>query len=689
MRRSLFGVALLALCALPFVLRSVEARGARAQSTTDSPSRKPTVRTLARNVQALGLGADDSGRSYFTANDRVYRFTGDVHLAADGTAGPNAGLEIIAGTGKAGYVGDGGPASAAQFDFASSANGNLAADPAGNLFIADALNDTVRRVDSESQLISSIAGRWAASVSAEANAISKPSLVAADALGDVFVAGQNSLWRFDAHGGVVRIAAMIDPQALAVSRDGQTVAAAAGGGAMVIIYRSSDTASYAGRLAILAKADGGIANRVRKLGSEAQPFETGATTENADAMSDASSRPYDGLAIDSSGSIFVTDRATNSIYRLDARTFVLEAFAGTGHAGYSGDGGAPLAAEFNDPGALTLDHDGNLLIVDRVNRAIREITHAADPAGVTLSPNTFTFPNEPTGGASAPEAFTLTNNSAVQVTGITIAIEDTATPADFTETSTCATTLDPGASCAINVVFMPQAAGERSAALNVTDSDPSSPQTAALAGFADDYELQLQSGGTDTLTVIAGAEANYNLAIVPDDTFSGSVTINCPVSLPLDTTCQLTAGTATSSSGLPGAATGPTSMSFSVTPATPQNFYVTLITQAKNEALVAPKIRKWPQFPAARVLTFTFALLATLIIWRRMQGSGGNRYKVVEYAALVLAIILIVAGCGGKNTTTIIPVRNPGTPTGMTHLNVIANSQGATRAFTITLNVQD
>ena len=685
MRRSLFGMALLAFCALPYVLRSVEARGPGPQGTTNSTTQKPTVRTLARDVLALGLGADDSGRSYFTANDRVYRFSADVHLAADGTAGANRGLEIIAGTGKAGYAGDGGPAAAAQFDFAGGANGNLAADSAGNLFIADALNETVRRVDSESQLISSIAGRWGASANAAANAISNPSLVAADALGDVFIAGQNSLWRLNARGEATRIAAMISPQALAVSRDGETIAVAAGGGAMVIVYHSSDQASYAGMLAILAKADGGLANRVRRLGSTDQSFGPGAADENVGA----GSRPYDGLAVDVLGNVFIADEAANSIYRLDAKTLVLETFAGTGHAGYSGDGGAPLLAEFNSPGALTLDRDGDLLIVDRNNRAIREITHAADPAGVTLSPNTFTFPNEPTGGASTPEAFTLTNNSAVEVTGITIAIEDTATPADFTQTSTCATTLEPGASCTIDVVFMPQAAGERSAALNVTDSDPSSPQTAALAGFADDYELQLQSGGTDTITVIAGAEANYNLSIVPDDTFSGTVTVNCPVGLPLDTTCQLTMGTAASSSGLPGGATGPTSMSFSVTPGTPQNFYATLITQAKNQTRVVPGMREWPQFPAPRVLILALVLLETLLAWRWMRRLRKSVHRVAAgFVAVALLMIFVAAGCGGKNTTTIIPVRNPGTPTGTTHLNVIANSQGATRAFTVTLIVQ-
>ena len=385
---------------------------------------------------------------------------------------------------------------------------------------------------------------------------------------------------------------------------------AIGGGEMLVVLRRLDGSHYGAAFTLPDgnESENPSARRAVSL------------TQGSEMQEGLKTLPYkfSGLAIDAAGNIFVAAPDANIIEKLDAKTLRLETIAGDGHRGSSGDGGAPLAAEFNAPGALTIDRDGSLFVADTGNLAIREITHAAAVAGVTLSPNTFTFPNEPTGGASAAEAFTLTNNSAVQVTGIAIDFTGGATPPDFTETSTCATTLDAGASCTISVVFMPQSAGERSAALHVTDSDPSSPQTAALAGFADDYELGLQSGNTDTLTVIPGATANYNLAVVPESTFSGTVTIDCPVNLPAETTCGLAAGTSSSSSGGSSGASGPTSLDLNVSPGAPQNFTMALVTTAKGPAGKSVAMeRKWPQFPAPGAGIVVLAAMAMGFVgWR-------------------------------------------------------------------------
>ncbi len=692
MRRLFFAGALLILCVLPLALRGVDARARAARgkaqagsssgsssavssgttrTTGSSSAQDPIVRTLARDVVAGGLATDDSGRIYFTADDQVFRLTGDVRIAAGGRATPNGGLESAAGTGQRGFTGDGGPAIAAQFNLAAS-GGNLTADPSGSLFIADTLNDTVRRVDAESQLISSVAGRWSTGAAVTSRDVVRPALVATDASGNLFGTGNNILWRLDTAGTLTQIATVSNPRGLAVSRDGATIAVVAGGGELLIVFRRTGAAHYGMAFTYPMASDAAMA------------------VDRGDGPRVVKGHTYGGLAIGASGDIFMADSAANIIFRLDSTTLKVEAFAGNGHAGYSGDGGAPLGAEFNAPGALAIDRDGDLLIADTGNRAIREVTHAAAVAGVTLSPNTFTFPNEPIGGASAAQAFTLTNNSAVQVTGITISIEDSSNPPDFTQTSDCASILASGASCTINVVFVPQVAGNRSGALHVTDSDPSSPQTAALAGFADDFELQLQSGNTDTLTVIAGAEGNYNLAVVPDDNFSGSVTIQCPVGLPADTTCGIATGTASSSSGLPSGTLGPSSLAISVTPGAPQNFVVTLVTQAKGQITSTVPPRKWPRFPAPGVLVLSMASIALLGAWGWRRGFATHRrLGTATFAAVALLAISFASACGGSsNTTTIITKPNPGTPAGTTKLNVIGNSQGASRAFTITLIVE-
>jgi hypothetical protein len=510
-------------------------------------------------------------------------------------------------------------------------------------------------------------------------------LVAVDASGDLFIAGNNVLSRLDSTGRLSSVATAINPVGLAVSRDGDLIAVAIGGGGMVVVLRRSDAANYVPAFSVPAGS-----------GSESRGVAVAnGAIQGAEDRAGLKARLYSGLAIDAAGNIFMAVRDASIIEKLDAKTLRLEAFAGGGQAGYSGDGGPPLAAEFNVPGALTIDRDGNLFVADTGNLAIREITHAAAVAGVILSPNAFTFPNEPTGGASAAQAFTLTNNSSAQATGIAIDFTGAENPPDFTEVSNCGTTLDAGANCNIKVVFMPRGAGERSAALHVTDSDPSSPQTAALAGFADDYELGLQSGNTNTLTVISGSTANYNLAVVPDSTFSGTVTIECPLGLPSETTCGLAVGTSTSSSSGAG---GTNSLDLDVSPGTPQNFTMALVTTAKGPAGKAMfGERKWPQFPApgARILVI-MALAAMFAAWRARRSWAETReelkarpYIGAAGLALVATMIIFAAvGCGGGGAPTLKPKPDPGTPAGTYRLNVTGKSQGASRAFTITLIVQ-
>ena len=679
MRRFFFGGALVSLCALPFALGRVEARG-EASGGADAAR---TVRTVASGFAAGGLATDSAGRVYFTANDRVYRVSSDLRIAADGRALPDGALETVAGTGERGSLGDGGPANLAQLDLAA-ANGNLAADLAGNLFFADSLNDSVRRVDAESQLLSSVAGRWATGVDAAASSqeVVRPRLVAVDASGDLFIAANNILSRLDSAGAFSQIASVLNPVGMAVSRDGDAIAVAIGGGEMLVVFRRLDGSHY-GAASTLPDAN---------ENSNQQAHREISLTQGSEMQEGLKTLPYkfSGVAIDAAGNVFVAAPDANIIEKVDAKTMRLETIAGDARRGYSGDGGTPLAAEFNAPGALTIDRDGNLFVADTGNLAIREITHVAAVAGVTLSPNTFTFPNEPTGGASAAEVFTLTNNSSAQVTGIAIDFTGGATPPDFTETSTCATTLDAGASCTISVVFMPQAAGERSAALHVSDSDPSSPQTAALAGFADDYELGLQSGNTDTLTVIPGGTADYNLAVVPDGTFSGTVTIDCPVDLPAETTCALAAGTSSSSSG---GSSGATSLALNVSPGAPQNFTMALVTTLKGPAgkSVAAE-RKWPQFPAPGPgIAGLAAMMLGFIIWRRTKYRKGLKTipfsGATEFVFVAVFMVFAATGCGGGGTPTLKTTSDPGTPTGTYTLNVRGLSQGASRAFTVTLIV--
>jgi hypothetical protein len=100
---------------------------------------------------------------------------------------------------------------------------------------------------------------------------------------------------------------------------------------------------------------------------------------------------------------------------------------------------------------------------------------------VSLSTTSINFGNQATGTTSSAKPVTVTNSGAASLifAGITLS---GANAADFAQTNNCGTALAPGSSCTVNVTFAPVAAGTRSAAINVADNAPLSPQTIALSG---------------------------------------------------------------------------------------------------------------------------------------------------------------------------------------------------------------
>jgi sugar lactone lactonase YvrE len=85
-----------------------------------------------------------------------------------------------------------------------------------------------------------------------------------------------------------------------------------------------------------------------------------------------------GLALDGAGNILVADTGNNRIRKVDAQSNLITTLAGTGAAGYSGDGGPAAGAAISSPARLSLDGSGNIYFADTGNNVIRKI----DAAGV-------------------------------------------------------------------------------------------------------------------------------------------------------------------------------------------------------------------------------------------------------------------------------------------------------------------
>ena len=83
-----------------------------------------------------------------------------------------------------------------------------------------------------------------------------------------------------------------------------------------------------------------------------------------------------GCAFDINGNLYICDGRNHTVRHIDKVTQVITTVAGTGEAGYSGDGGPATQATVNDLYSLTVDTDDDIYIVDRYNAAIRKVDSA-------------------------------------------------------------------------------------------------------------------------------------------------------------------------------------------------------------------------------------------------------------------------------------------------------------------------
>ncbi len=265
----------------------------------DAPPPTPAPGISASIGDLGGVAADAAGNVFFASSNCVFR------LDANGT------LTRVAGNARAGYSGDGGPATSAQL---SGPNG-IALDKAGNLYIADTDNHRVRKV-SPPGVISTIAGNGTGGYSGDGGPatsaeLSYPAGVAVDSAGNVYIADEdNNRIRRVTQSGVI--------------------------------------GTFAGNGTQGSSGDGGPG-----AGAELnEPF---------------------GVAVDSAGNLYIAD-TFNSRIRKVTPSGVMVALAGSGTVGFSGDGGPADDAELAFPWAVAVDAGGNLYIADTFNNRVRKVT---------------------------------------------------------------------------------------------------------------------------------------------------------------------------------------------------------------------------------------------------------------------------------------------------------------------------
>ena len=281
-------------------------------------------------------------------------------------------ISTAVGTGERGYSGDGGPAAAALL----SEPFMCAFDATGNLYVAEAMNHCIRRVDRDTGVIVTIAGTGAEGYSGDGGpatgaTLNQPYSLQVDAKGDVYVVDRLNyvIRRIDATTGIIST----------VAGTGEVGYSGDGGPGTAAQFREPNDCFLDGKGGLL------IADvqdqRIRRLDLESGIITTfagnGAKERSGDGLpaTQASILGARAVCMDSAGNTYIAEREGNGIRMVDA-SGMMHTLAGTGEFGYTGDGGPALAATWGGPKAIRCDHAGNLLVVDTENHAIRSI----DPA---------------------------------------------------------------------------------------------------------------------------------------------------------------------------------------------------------------------------------------------------------------------------------------------------------------------
>ena len=277
-------------------------------------------------------------------------------------------ISTVAGNGTGGYSGDGGAATAAEMNYPQ----GIVFDAAGNLYISDA--GRIRKVVLSTGIITTFAGDGTGNYGGDGGQATAAGLdpigLTIDTHGNMYVADWNNqrIRKINTSGIISTVAGT---GTFGFSGDGGQATAAE------LFYPGEVVIDATGNLYISDEVN----MRIRKVSAPgiittiAGNGTQGYSGDGGLAINAELYQPT-GLALDASGNLYIADELSNRIRKVTT-SGIITTIAGNGTQSYSGDGGQATAAELNYPGGVSFDAAGNLYIADSDNYRIRKVTNVA------------------------------------------------------------------------------------------------------------------------------------------------------------------------------------------------------------------------------------------------------------------------------------------------------------------------